>query len=72
MVPKAGLEPASPYGQQILSLSCMPFHHFGMGMCHLQPLHSHSVADYTVQHKTSQTVFCLIFWRVDTTRAAHD
>lgn len=28
-VPGAGLEPARPCGQQILSLSCLPFHHPG-------------------------------------------
>ena len=31
LVPGAGLEPASPYGQEILSLPCMPFHHPGRG-----------------------------------------
>lgn len=29
MVPEAGLEPATPYGGQILSLLCKPFHHSG-------------------------------------------
>ena len=29
MVPLARLELASPCGQQILSLSCLPFHHRG-------------------------------------------
>lgn len=28
-VPLAGLEPARPCGQQILSLGCLPFHHSG-------------------------------------------
>ena len=27
MVGEEGVEPSRPYGQQILSLSCMPFHH---------------------------------------------
>jgi hypothetical protein len=29
LVPAAGLEPARPYGQEILSLQCLPFHHAG-------------------------------------------
>ncbi|VVT21033.1 hypothetical protein RV134_310301 [Roseovarius sp. EC-HK134] len=29
MVPAAGLEPARPYGREILSLMCLPFHHAG-------------------------------------------
>ena len=29
VVPAAGLEPARPYGQEILSLMCLPFHHAG-------------------------------------------
>ena len=29
MVPAAGLEPARPFGQEILSLRCLPFHHAG-------------------------------------------
>ena len=29
-VPLAGLEPARPCGQQILSLGCLPFHHSGL------------------------------------------
>ena len=29
LVPGAGLEPARPCGQQILSLPCIPFHHPG-------------------------------------------
>jgi hypothetical protein len=28
-VPAAGLEPARPCGQEILSLRCLPFHHAG-------------------------------------------
>src|SRR5689334_4136428 len=28
-VPKAGLEPARPFEQSILSAPCLPFHHFG-------------------------------------------
>lgn len=31
MVPGAGLEPARPYGQGILSPQCLPFHHPGKG-----------------------------------------
>ncbi len=31
MVPGAGLEPARPYGQGILSPQCLPFHHPGIG-----------------------------------------
>ena len=30
MVPEAGLEPAQPYGQQILSLSCLPIPPLGL------------------------------------------
>ena len=30
MVPKVGLEPTRPRGHQILSLACLPFHHFGL------------------------------------------
>lgn len=30
MVPRAGLEPARANAQEILSLSCLPFHHRGM------------------------------------------
>lgn len=33
-VPAAGLEPASPHGQGILSPLCLPFHHTGVA----QPL----------------------------------
>ena len=29
LVPKAGLEPARPFGLEILSLLCLPFHHSG-------------------------------------------
>lgn|GEM_PF-6787043 len=29
MVPRAGVEPARPFGQEILSLVCLPFHHRG-------------------------------------------
>jgi hypothetical protein len=29
-VPKAGLEPARPFEQSILSAPCLPFHHFGL------------------------------------------
>ena len=29
VVPKAGLEPARPFGLEILSLLCLPFHHSG-------------------------------------------
>lgn len=32
MVPAAGLEPARPFGLEILSLLCLPFHHAGSGM----------------------------------------
>ena len=32
-MPGAGLEPARPYGQEILSLSCLPFHHPGAPLC---------------------------------------
>lgn len=31
MVPQAGLEPARPFGQQILSLPRLPFRHWGTG-----------------------------------------
>ena len=30
VVPAAGLEPARPFGQEILSLRCLPFHHAGL------------------------------------------
>lgn len=30
MVPRAGFEPARANAQEILSLSCLPFHHRGM------------------------------------------
>ena len=39
-VPKAGLEPARPCGQSILSAPCLPFHHFGLcrwGPCRQRP-----------------------------------
>jgi hypothetical protein len=29
LVPKAGLEPAQPYGHYPLKVACLPFHHFG-------------------------------------------
>ena len=31
LVPAAGLEPARPFGLEILSLLCLPFHHAGGG-----------------------------------------
>ena len=30
MVPMEGLEPTLPNGKEILSLSCLPFHHIGI------------------------------------------
>ena len=34
MVPRAGLEPARANAQEILSLSCLPFHHRGVDVLH--------------------------------------
>ena len=40
VVPKVGLEPTRPCGQEILSLPCLPFHHSGRyrtAVLHLRP-----------------------------------
>ena len=50
MVPVAGLEPARPCGQGILSPLCLPFHHTGQRDGNVQTVTSAPIATTTPQH----------------------